>query len=69
MARPTASRRSSLSGRPSSETPTGSPVVGPLAHPVASTGARSAAVARTSMAMPYGPSSRGVGTLRAGNSR
>ena len=36
---------------------------------VASTSARSAAVARTSMAMPYGPSSRGVGTLRAGNSR
>src|SRR5438552_2962292 len=36
---------------------------------VASTSARSAAAARTSMAMPYGPSSRGVGTLRAGNSR
>src|SRR5439155_1627090 len=98
MARPTASRRSSLSGRPSSETPTGSPVVGPrpagIVRPgmpallpgsvlrmnrtnvskldasgpwgtatlgvVASTSARSAAAARTSMAMPYGPSSRGV---------
>src|SRR5438552_2861236 len=107
MARPTASRRSSLSGRPSSETPTGCPVVGPrpagIVRPgmrallpgagvrmnrtnvskldasgpwgtatlgvVASTSARSAAAARTSMAMPYGPSSRGVGTLRAGNSR